>query len=107
MTHEEAIEAAKNAEWEVIASSRGMCGDDHPFEAGLRAYLAAQERRAICNGLLEQGRGDERGLTSHHISRRLGAISPRNPSISELGKPVQRAVILDMSHGQRRNQPVS
>ena len=42
MTHEEAIEAAKNAEWEVIASSRGMCGENHPFEAGLRAYLTAR-----------------------------------------------------------------
>ena len=42
MTHEEAIAAAKDAEWEVIASSRGMCGENHPFEAGLRAYLTAR-----------------------------------------------------------------
>ena len=43
MTHEEAIAAAKDAEWEVIASSRGMCGENHPFEAGLRAYLTARD----------------------------------------------------------------
>ena len=43
MTHEEAIKIAIDAEWEVIASSRGMCGENHPFEAGLRAYLTARD----------------------------------------------------------------